>query len=769
MSKQLGPPHVERLVRRVQVLDAPLIQLWGWPGSGQQAVLDALVAEDPHLAQPISVEDLAEEGALRRAVAAAAAAGAHWLVLPTVPSLARSAALGAETIAGLLPAGCRLVFAAARRLAAGPLEVAYVAPQELLLDEQEIAALWLAMCDRDPAPRLRRALLRATDGWYRPLLQAAEAAAAGGLPADGLLALPPVVAFLRHEVLARLTAAEREMLDRLALADSVEPGLWRPLLGADERAALDRLIDVRGLAVERRSGGGRRLPALLRAFLVAVEPPPESAAVRRDLALAVAAAEVAAGHPAAALRSLLAAGDAAALRDLLAGGWGELLAEVPLATLDRALRLAAAGDDAVAATDRLLRAAVDALLWRRQGAVEELAGLAAGAGPPAAAAGLLAALVGAAPKVPAAPAPAALEPLELLAMAGGLPAGAGDEALATALAPALARLRRHPVGDPDLLARAEPGAARSRLSVVEAVTEDTLLRLAGRHPGLAAELRLHPEVPGEWHRRLAAPAPMPVAAPAAPGFAVELLGAGRVVPLAADRDGELSWPLRRAFLGFAYLVSSPALRAGRDELEEALWPGETEAARVRRNFHPTLSHLRRSLERGLPAGAPAPLLHSGGVYRLNPDLHWQLDSRLLEQHVEEGRERLAEERLAPAVALWERARELYRGHFLAPYDDPWVVQRRDRLQRLHLELLRSLGMAYARLDRVPEAVDALRGVLVDDPLQERVHQTMMRLYARQGRRDLVRLQYKRLTDVLRRELGIDPMDETNEIYHRLLA
>jgi len=45
----------------------------------------------------------------------------------------------------------------------------------------------------------------------------------------------------------------------------------------------------------------------------------------------------------------------------------------------------------------------------------------------------------------------------------------------------------------------------------------------------------------------------------------------------------------------------------------------------------------------------------------------------------------------------------------------------------------------------------------------------MRIYARQGRRDLVRRQYERLTSLLREDLGVEPLAETTDAYQRLMA
>ena len=45
----------------------------------------------------------------------------------------------------------------------------------------------------------------------------------------------------------------------------------------------------------------------------------------------------------------------------------------------------------------------------------------------------------------------------------------------------------------------------------------------------------------------------------------------------------------------------------------------------------------------------------------------------------------------------------------------------------------------------------------------------MRLYAKQGRRDLVRRQYDQLCRILLEELGLAPMAETAKEYHELMG
>jgi DNA-binding SARP family transcriptional activator len=243
-------------------------------------------------------------------------------------------------------------------------------------------------------------------------------------------------------------------------------------------------------------------------------------------------------------------------------------------------------------------------------------------------------------------------------------------------------------------------------------------------------------------------------------------------PMAEAREGDavepLGWRLRRSFQVLAFLASSPGLQAGREELVEAIWPTEGERT-IDRNFHPTLSHLRRALEGTRKENGPVSLLFRNGVYRLNPEITWEVDTLDFTRLVEQGRERLGREDLKGAEEAWRAAWKLYRGPFLQGYYEAWVTARREIYQRQYLETLRELGDLFVRVGRPEDAMDAYRSVLLEDPLQERIHLAVMRLYAAQGRRDLVRRQYDRLCTLLLEELGVEPMPQTTRDYHRLMG
>ncbi len=281
---------------------------------------------------------------------------------------------------------------------------------------------------------------------------------------------------------------------------------------------------------------------------------------------------------------------------------------------------------------------------------------------------------------------------------------------------------------------------------------------------------------GERTRSAAGAAPAPTVFPraaAAPAgvasYAVCLFGDPEVrEKLPGGGERVLAWRLRRSFKVLAYLASCPGLQAGREELIEAVWPTEGDE-KIQNNFHPTLSHLRRTLEGERRRQLPPPLLLRGDIYRLNPAITWEIDLVDFGRQVERGRELLQREELDSAVDAWRGAWSLYRGPFLSGHYESWVAARREAAQRQYLDMLRDLGDLCVRLERHGEAMDAYRALLVEDPLQERVHLAVMRLYAREGRRDLVRRQYDRLSSLLLEELGVEPLPDTTREYHQMMA
>ena len=249
-----------------------------------------------------------------------------------------------------------------------------------------------------------------------------------------------------------------------------------------------------------------------------------------------------------------------------------------------------------------------------------------------------------------------------------------------------------------------------------------------------------------------------------PGFRLQLLGQAIVRKIdARGEEREVEWRLRRALQSVAYLALAPDHRATKEQLIDAVWRDSSPGA-IAKNFHPTLSGARRAL------GHRQAFVYSQGTYTLNPELGWWIDCERFTEQIEDGRRLSAGSgsELRWALEAWLAAWRLYRGELLSGLEADWIRDQRAVMRRAYVELMRDLGGLCVRLDRVTQALDAYRSLLLEEPYEERVHLAVMELYARQGRRDLVRRQFVRMQELLLEELNVEPAVESRERYHQLM-
>lgn len=315
---------------------------------------------------------------------------------------------------------------------------------------------------------------------------------------------------------------------------------------------------------------------------------------------------------------------------------------------------------------------------------------------------------------------------------------------------------------------------------VEALTRSVLVDAEGAEPGseLAAEklaqeralglneLPLPPaflthleELSRGARRRRRPDAPSAVSSTALEsiGFGLSFLGPPLLTRFDADGNrSPVHVSLRRAVHLLAFLSLSDNRSASREEILEVVWERETDN-QVRANFHPTVSWLRRALR--LEDGRPV-VLHEQGVYRLNPELYWDLDTDRFSRALADRE---------PQIERLESARRLYRGRFLTGLEGTWIEEQREVWQQAYGELLRAQASCQLEAQLWTEAEDSFRRLLQIDPMQEDVYLSIMRIYARRGRRDLVRRQYDRLCQLLLRELGAEPMASTVAGYQDLMS
>jgi DNA-binding SARP family transcriptional activator len=207
----------------------------------------------------------------------------------------------------------------------------------------------------------------------------------------------------------------------------------------------------------------------------------------------------------------------------------------------------------------------------------------------------------------------------------------------------------------------------------------------------------------------------------------------------------------------AYLGVRSGEGQPRDKLASLLW-GEKSGEQARDGLRHALAALRRAL-----GSAQSQVLRVEGQALALDAARVQVDAATFERQLADG--------APPAL---EQAAALYRGDFLLgftvnePLFEEWLVGERERLREMALAALARLLAHQSKAASTERAIQTAVRLLGLDPLQEAVHRTLMRLYARQGRRGAALKQYQACVGALRRELGTEPEAETRELYQELI-
>jgi len=203
-----------------------------------------------------------------------------------------------------------------------------------------------------------------------------------------------------------------------------------------------------------------------------------------------------------------------------------------------------------------------------------------------------------------------------------------------------------------------------------------------------------------------------------------------------------------------YLLIQAGYVATRSSLAGSLWPDQSEES-ARHRLATVLWRFKSALK-----DLPTPMHADGDRVSLTLGPCIWVDSLAFQQRVAPILERPSARPNDSECALLRRALKLYRGDFLASFEDEWIAPERERIRCLYLDGLYALARADALARDWPSVVAVARRLCIAEPLREDAQRLLMRGYAETGNRALALKQYRQLAARLAEELEIDPTDET---------
>ena len=233
-------------------------------------------------------------------------------------------------------------------------------------------------------------------------------------------------------------------------------------------------------------------------------------------------------------------------------------------------------------------------------------------------------------------------------------------------------------------------------------------------------------------------------------------------PLAAD-----AWTTRRARDILCFIVSRRHHRASKDTIIDTFW-GETDMAVVEKNFHPTVSHIRKALNSNQPLKQNF-LLYRDGDYQLNPEFSYRIDTEDFDRLLNEGENARRARKFEECVRAYEQALALYRGEFMQGSYEPWVEEQRTYYREQYLRLLESLAKVAETAADWQKAMQLAQLIVREDQFREDIHCLILRAHAATGNRGAIKDHYEALKRILDDELGVEPSPETRKLYQQLIG
>jgi DNA-binding SARP family transcriptional activator/tetratricopeptide (TPR) repeat protein len=233
------------------------------------------------------------------------------------------------------------------------------------------------------------------------------------------------------------------------------------------------------------------------------------------------------------------------------------------------------------------------------------------------------------------------------------------------------------------------------------------------------------------------------------------------VELAGERvEGRL--PGRQGPLVLALLVVNRARPVSRDELIDALWPGEPPAD-PNEALSAVLSKVRQAVGRDTLTGRRELTL------MLPADV--EIDFERAVSASERARSAVADGDFAVASEAARTVLEIAERGFLVGLDAPWIEDRRGELEELRLGALEAVAEAGVARGGAPvaDAERAARELARAAPLREAGHRLLIEALAGRGEVAQALAAYERLRVLLREELGIAPGEAVRALHERILA
>ncbi len=215
----------------------------------------------------------------------------------------------------------------------------------------------------------------------------------------------------------------------------------------------------------------------------------------------------------------------------------------------------------------------------------------------------------------------------------------------------------------------------------------------------------------------------------------------------------------------AYLIVHRGRSVSQAELIENFWPGDNSANPI--NALKTLLHRIRVILADSFGEGFNPIVAQRGSYVWNSDIACVVD---IDRFDELCRAAEDEAQLKRRMEIYRQALALYKGDFLPKLGDQmWVLPLATHYHNLYLHAVHEFSALLEQQRCSEEAAAVCIRASKIDPLDEKLHVTIVRALLQQGQTAAALSHYEAATDMLYRGLGVHPSKELRALYTDIMA
>jgi DNA-binding SARP family transcriptional activator len=209
------------------------------------------------------------------------------------------------------------------------------------------------------------------------------------------------------------------------------------------------------------------------------------------------------------------------------------------------------------------------------------------------------------------------------------------------------------------------------------------------------------------------------------------------------------------------LVAYGGIEVNTGQIIDALWY-EADGDMAHSALSTTLNRLRKLI------GIKDIIQLQDGKVSLNQN-YCRIDTWAFERTLNEAETLWKKGEEKKTIFLYEKAINSYKGHFLDnESEEPWMIPLRERLKNRFLSTIIKLGKYLEQEKAFEKAIECYEKGLAVDNLEEVFYQHIMLCCHNLGRKAEAIKIYNRCRDTLNKILEIEPSDETEAIYQKIL-